>query len=52
MMVFASLHVKLPSLNSVVCAESHQTVGQVRNLGVTMDVHLIMEAHIKFRISS
>ena len=47
MMVFAFPHVKLLTLSIAVGAESHQPAGQVRNLGVTLDVHLTMEAHIK-----
>ena len=42
MMVFASPRVKLPTLSVAVGAASHQPAGQVRNLGVTLDVHLNM----------
>ena len=47
MMVFASPRVKLPTLSVAVGVASHQPAGQVRNLGVTLDVHLNMEAHVK-----
>ena len=40
-------HVKPPVLSFAVGSESHQPVGQVRNLDVTLDVHLTMEVHIK-----
>jgi hypothetical protein len=47
MTVFASPRVKLPALSVALGAESHQPAVQVRNLGVTLEVHLTMEAHIK-----
>jgi len=47
MIVFASPRVKLSDFSIAVGTQSHQPVGQVRNLGVTLDVHLTMEAHIK-----
>ena len=45
-MVFASPRVKLPAFSIAVDEESHQPDGQVRNIAMTLYVHLIMEAHI------
>jgi hypothetical protein len=47
MAIFAYRRVKLPALSIALGAESHQRAGQVRNLGVTLDMYLAMEAHIK-----
>ena len=46
MIVFASPCVKLPAFSIAVGEESHQPDGQVRNIGMTLYAHLIMEAHI------
>ena len=47
MIVLASLRVKLPVLNIFVGQESHESFGEVRHFGVTLDVHHTMAAHIK-----
>ena len=47
MMIFASPHFKRPVLSISVGAEFQQPARQVRNLDMTLDMHLTMKAHIK-----
>ena len=53
MIVFSSLRVKPSACIVAVGGESLQSAHQPRNLGVTLDVHLNMNAHIKrvFQVS-
>ena len=56
MIGFSSLHVKLATLSVAVGGESIPSAHQLRNLGVTLDLHLTMNTHtsecVKFHISS
>ena len=47
MIAFSSLRMKLPDLSVAVGGESLQSARQLRNLGLTLDVHLTMNARIK-----
>lgn len=47
MMIFTSPRVKLPDLSVVVGMDSHHSATTARNLGVILDSHLSMDAHIK-----
>ena len=46
-MVFVSSDIKLLAPSIAVGGESQPPVGQVRNLCMTLEVHLTMEAHIQ-----
>ena len=47
MIIFSSPRVKLPALGAAVCGESLQSACQLRNLGVTLGVHLTVNAHLE-----
>ena len=47
MMVFTSARVKLPDLSVMVGTDSHHSAATARNLGMILDSHLSMDAHIK-----